>query len=216
MSRDLKMAIYGLLVGIDDYPPPVPKLRGCANDIRRMQDYLEVRVDPGGRSLAEVLKVRTLIDREATRSAVIDAFREHLGLAGPDDVALFYYCGHGSQEQAPEQFWAIEPDHLDETLVLYDSRMEGAWDLADKELSKLIAEVANNGPHVAVILDCCHSGSGRDRGQARADRPADPPSRELHRPAGRVAGGRRESGPAQPSIRMEYGGKACTFGSVPG
>lgn len=154
------MAIYALLVGIDDYLPPIPKLRGCVNDIRQMQQYLDARVDPGGRSLEEVLKVKTLIDREATRGAVIGAFREHLGQAGPDDVALFCYSGHGSQEQAPEQFWAIEPDHLDETLVLYDSRMEGSWDLADKELSKLIAEVAGKGPHMAVILDCCHSGSG--------------------------------------------------------
>lgn len=154
------MAIHALLVGIDEYLPPVPKLRGCANDIMEMQEYLDARVDSGGRSLTEVLKVKTLIDREATRSAVIRAFSEHLGQAGPGDVALFCYSGHGSQEQAPEQFWTIEPDHLDETLVLYDSRMEGSWDLADKELSKLIAEVADKGPHVAVILDCCHSGSG--------------------------------------------------------
>ena len=32
--------------------------------------------------------------------------------------------------------------------------------LADKELSLLLAEVAANGPHVVVILDCCHSGGG--------------------------------------------------------
>ena len=73
---------------------------------------------------------------------------------------LFYYSGHGSQEQAPEEFWKLEPDHLDETLVLFDSRSPGSWDLADKEIAKLIGDVAAKGPHVAVILDCCHSGSG--------------------------------------------------------
>ena len=189
------MTIYALLVGIDDYLPPVPKLRGCANDIRQMQEYLTARVDPDGRSLAEVLKVKTLIDREATPSAVIRVFREHLGQAGPDDVALFCYSGHGSQEQAPEQFWAIELDHLDETLVLYDSRMEGSWDLADKELSKLIAEVAGNGGDPGLLpfgLGPARAGSGRDRSSARADRPADPPSRELYRSARRLGGGRGE------------------------
>ena len=33
------MPIYALLVGIDDYLSPVPKLRGCVHDIERMQEY---------------------------------------------------------------------------------------------------------------------------------------------------------------------------------
>ena len=70
-------------------------------------------------------------------------------------AAMARGCG-----RAPEEFWTIEPDHLDETLVLFDSRNPGSWDLADKELAKLIGEVSVKGPHVAVILDCCHSGSG--------------------------------------------------------
>lgn len=156
----MKRTIYALLVGIDDYPLPVPKLRGCVNDLQAMKQYLDARVDPGDRPLDEALQVRTLVNHEATRAAVIQTFREHLGQAGPEDVALFSYSGHGSQEQAPEQFWKVEPDHLDETLVLYDSRVEGSWDLADKELSKLITEVSNNGAHVVIVLDCCHSGSG--------------------------------------------------------
>ncbi len=152
--------VYALLVGIDDYPPPVPKLKGCINDIDQMEEYLTARIVSGARALEKALQIKTLRNQEATRYNVIAAFREHLGRAGPDDVALFCYSGHGSQEQAPEQFWAIEPDHLDETLVLYDSRTDGSWDLADKELSKLITEASGRGPHVVVILDCCHSGSG--------------------------------------------------------
>ncbi len=101
-----------------------------------------------------------LLDNNATRQAVIDGFRQHLRKATQDDVALFYYSGYGSQEQSPPQFWYLEPDRLDETLVCWDSRLEDGWDLADKELAQLIAEVAANGPHIAVILDCCHSVSG--------------------------------------------------------
>ncbi|MCC5626046.1 caspase family protein, partial [Nostoc sp. CHAB 5715] len=59
-----------------------------------------------------------------------------------------------------KEFWHLEPDHLDETLVCYDSRTEDGWDLADKELAKLIAEVAEKDPHITIIMDCCHSGSG--------------------------------------------------------
>ncbi|MCD5341536.1 caspase family protein [Arthrobacter sp. AK04] len=146
--------VYALLVGIDAYQSPVPALRGCRNDIDTFGELLSAR-GPG-----DTIHIRTLLNEQATRAAVIAGFREHLAQAGEDDAALFYYSGHGSQEPAPEQWWHLEPDHLDETLVLYDSRAEGQWDLADKELAALIAEVAANHPHVVVVLDCCHSGSG--------------------------------------------------------
>jgi hypothetical protein len=148
---------YALLVAIDEYPRPIPSLRGCANDIDAFASYLAERVDVRS---GHTLNMKTLKNGEATRAAVVDAFRNHLGQARKGDVALFYYSGHGSQEQAPEEFWKLEPDHLDETLVCFDSRTPGSWDLADKELAKLIGEVAAKGPHLAVILDCCHSGSG--------------------------------------------------------
>lgn len=38
--------------------------------------------------------------------------------------------------------------------------LPGGGDLADKELAQLIAEVAERKPHVAVVPDACHSGSG--------------------------------------------------------
>jgi len=148
--------IYALLVGIDNYPSPVPSLRGCVNDISSIETYLQSRVAQEGYQL----QLLTLKNEAATRQAVIDGFRNHLKQAGQDDVALFYYSGHGSQEQAPPEFWYLEPDRLDETIVCYDSRTNSGWDLADKELAKLLAEVSQSNPHLLVILDCCHSGSG--------------------------------------------------------
>ncbi len=48
---------------------------------------------------------------------------------------------------------------------------QGGWDLADKELAKLIAEVSQKNPQITLILDCCHSGSGsRDPSQETAVR----------------------------------------------
>jgi hypothetical protein len=149
-------ALYGLLVAIDGYRRPVPPLNGCVNDIDAIKLLLE-ELGSGGEF---AIDLQVLKDAGATRHAVIASFREHLTKAGPDDVALFCYSGHGSQEDAPPEFWHLEPDRLDETLVCYDSRDEGQWDLADKELAVLIAEVARRDPHVLCILDCCHSGSG--------------------------------------------------------
>ena len=154
--------LYALLVGIDNYTSPVPPLQGCVNDILNFKQYLE------GRSSPEQLHIKTLLNEAATRDALIAGFRDFLGQAGADDLALFYYAGHGAQEESPEAFWAWEPDRLNETLVCYDSRQPGHWDLADKELAKLIAEVSANHPQIVIILDCCHSGSGT-RGEFQAD-----------------------------------------------
>ena len=148
--------IYALLVGIDEYTSPVPPLKGCINDIKTVKEYLEGRVAIDNYQLY----LRTLLNQDATRQAIIDGFRQHLYQASSEDVAFFYFAGHGSQEEAPEEFWTLEPDRLNETLVCYDSRFPGNWDLTDKELAKLIAELATKKPHIAMIMDCCHSGSG--------------------------------------------------------
>jgi pimeloyl-ACP methyl ester carboxylesterase len=166
--------VYTLLVGIDSYPAPVPPLRGCVNDITAIEQLLAARLP------ADKLKAKILQNAEATRQAVIAGF-DHLRLAGADDVALFYYSGHGSQERTPPEFWHLEPDRLDETLVCYDSRLPGNYDLADKELAKLIAAVAARGAHVLVILDSCHSGSGTRAAETEGVRrvPADLRERPL-------------------------------------
>ncbi len=152
MNRNL----YALLVGIDKYPDSNHQLQGCVNDIAAVEEYLNERFD----KKEYQLHLQTLKDNQATRKAVIDGFREHLCQAGQSDIVLFYYSGHGAQELAPKEFWQLEPDHLNETLVCHDSRTQDGWDLADKELAKLIAEVAEKDPHITIIMDCCHSGSG--------------------------------------------------------
>ncbi|QUY45851.1 caspase family protein [Acaryochloris marina] len=148
--------LYALLVGIDNYVSPGKPLKGCVNDILAFKDYLKGRIAKDGYQL----HLCTLLNEQATRQAVIDNFRQHLCQAGNEDVALFYYAGHGGQQDSPEAFWKFEPDRLDETLVCFDSLNEDGWGLADKELAKLIAEVDQKKPHITAILDCCHSGSG--------------------------------------------------------
>ena len=154
MSRNL----YALLVGIDTYAQSsgVSPLRGCVNDIEAMQTYLSGRV-----ATDEIaFHPRVLTNQQATRDAVIEGFREHLCQAGSEDIAFFFYAGHGAQAAAPKEFWPIEPDRVLETLVCYDSRTQGGWDIADKELAQLIAEIDAKQPHISIVLDCCHSGSG--------------------------------------------------------
>ncbi|MCI5120434.1 MAG: caspase family protein [Candidatus Electrothrix sp. AUS4] len=144
--------IYALSVGINDYSPAVGKLRGCLNDVEAVKGHVKDM-------FKDTLCLETLTDSEATRANIIKLFRSHLGKAGADDVVLFHYSGHGARCKAAREFKRFYPDGWDEGLVCYDSRETGGFDLADKELAVLLAEVARNAPHIAVLLDCCHSGS---------------------------------------------------------
>lgn len=160
------MTVYALLVGIDKYLS-VRNLNGCVMDVNRMAAFLKARVIPaetdGLVDPDAYLQIKTLTNEQATREAVIETFQSLLGQANNDDVALFYYSGHGSTENAPPEFWHLEPTRENQTLVCYDSRShDSAWDLADKELGYLISQVAQDKEnlHTLVILDSCHSGSG--------------------------------------------------------
>ena len=149
MSRN----IYALLVGINDYSPTVGKLTGCVNDVDHFHGYLTDNFDKSR------LRIEVLKDADATRPNMIKQFRSHLGKAKADDVVVFQYCGHGARWKSAKAFEQFYPDRMDEGLVCYDSREPGGFDLADKELAVLLAELAKSEPHIAVILDSCHSGS---------------------------------------------------------
>ena len=164
-ESDAPRTLRALLVGIDEYRSPVPGLRGCVNDIRRVSAWLEKRAIAAGDRFDPLL----LENERATRQAVIDGFRQHLGAASERDTVVFYYSGHGSQEPARPEQLAVEPDGRNETLVLVDSRHGDVYDLADKELAVLVGEVAAVAGHVLVVLDCCHSGSGVRSADQRAD-----------------------------------------------
>jgi hypothetical protein len=163
-----KRNIYALLVGIDDYPIASHKLNGCVNDVNAMHEFLEFRCN----SEDIELKVLKLLDKEATKANVVKGFLEHLGTATNQDDAFFYYSGHGAQEVAPPEFWQIEPDKLNESMVCADSRTEtgGEGDLVDKEIGYLLWKVSKNNPRLVVVMDCCHSGSGtRSAAPSKAD-----------------------------------------------
>jgi hypothetical protein len=197
-------ALRALLVGIDRYVSPTLKpLRGCVNDVDAARDVL---VDEFGVPADAVMVLR---DAEATRAGIEAAFRAHLIAAGTPwaeeeggtepPAFLFYFSGHGSQAR---DLTGTEPDGYDETLVPHDARDDGAADIRDYELAAWLDQLP--GDNVTVVLDCCHSGSGTDRGRVarpdelirsapRDERPVQPP-----RPA--------ELGPT-PGVTIDPGGR---------
>lgn len=155
--------LYALLVGINNYQPPIPALRGCLNDLQKVVSYLEKE------SSDFEVHIQTLIDGQATKDNIVNAFATHYEPAGENDVILFYFSGHGTQEEADPVFWPVEEDHKLESIVCYDgytvSDGKAKFNLlADKELRYLISNVAKKGAHILTIFDCCHSGGNTRNG----------------------------------------------------
>ncbi len=145
--------LYALLVGINEYHPEtsVRHLKGCENDVKAMSAYLEKdfsHLDP---------TISTILNSNATRENLLKTFESHLGQAGPEDIALFYYSGHGSYEKTSPEFETFDAKNQNETLVCYDSRLKGHQDLADKEIAVILSRLGAG--QKVLILDSCHSGS---------------------------------------------------------
>ncbi|MBU0653731.1 MAG: caspase family protein [Gammaproteobacteria bacterium] len=151
------MAVYGLLVGVNRYQNQMIRpLQGCESDVYLFSQTLQKRFNVNESNL------KILTNAAATHQNIIDSFQHHL--IDRDwkkyDTAVFYFSGHGAQTAAPEIFWDIEPDHLNESMVCHDSRTPGVPDLLDKELRYLIAKLAAKCDNIAIFLDCCHGGHG--------------------------------------------------------
>lgn len=145
--------LYALIVGIDEYQH-VGKLGQAVSDANKVHKYLEKWCETQGVKY----ELAFLYDKNATREHILKYFKSHLGQATENDVALFYYSGHGSQEPIGEAFSDVEFDNNIETIVAVDSRGNGVPDIADKELRYLIHQVAEKNPHIVTIFDCCNSG----------------------------------------------------------
>jgi uncharacterized caspase-like protein len=85
--------LFAILVGINEYADPlIPELRWARADAEAMAEKIR-KID------ADEHDICLLLNEQATRSNVLSAIgRDLYQQAGPDDVALVYFAGHGCRE----------------------------------------------------------------------------------------------------------------------
>jgi hypothetical protein len=143
-------------------------LEGAINDVNLIEAVL---LSPAyGFQPADIVK---LITPEATTAdGILGALRRELvDTAGKDDIRLVYYSGHGNfiRNKALKN----TRNEFDQTIVPSD-QWQGAVDVRDKEIGKILWDAANKGVTVTFIADSCHSGSltrgpEETRGRARSN-----------------------------------------------
>ncbi len=133
-------AYKALIIGIDDYEDPkITDLKTAVNDANSMTKILRDKYN---------FKVETLLNREATRKAIITALRNLAGSATENDSVLLYYGGHGDLDKLYDDGWWIPADAKagDSSTYLDNTKVQ-------KAMKGMRAR------HALLISDSCYSGT---------------------------------------------------------
>jgi WD40 repeat protein len=138
-----EQALYILAVGIDAYSE-APKLAGAVNDATR----LERTFKETSKSLFTNVETKIITDAKASKEGILEGLKWLKGKMQPQDVAVFFFAGHGDKEEKTKEFY----------LLPQDTKIK---DLAGTALSrKEIKEAMQGMPgRIVVLLDACHSGA---------------------------------------------------------
>ncbi len=139
------MAEKALCVGINDYPYDGSDLNGCVNDAKSWADLL---VDHFGFAFGDV---QLLLDSQATKANVISGLKSLLAGAKAGDVLVFTNSSHGTYVADTDG----DEEKYDEALCPYDCADNL---IIDDELREIFQGL-NEGVHLTVISDSCHSGT---------------------------------------------------------
>ena len=110
--------------------------------------------------------VTTLVNRQATKTGIIGAFKKMTASCKQGDVVYVHYSGHGQQMTDVHN---DEKDGLDECWIPYDAcrkasaTYHGEKHLTDDELNVYLNAIRNKigaKGKLLVVIDACHSGDG--------------------------------------------------------
>jgi hypothetical protein len=155
-----------LIVAVGEYPVK-SRIKSIAsvNDVKFIKAAL-------GRNGFEQKNIDTLVNKQATKQAIINALGKLSEKAKKDDIVVIHLSCHGQQirDQKTIELGKDEDDGYDEAFLPYDALpkynptgYKGENHLRDDDLYPLLLSIrkklGNNGS-LLILLDACHSGTG--------------------------------------------------------
>jgi hypothetical protein len=132
-SSELK--VWALVIGVSSYDH-MPVLRYTDDDAYRMYAFLK---SPEGGAIDDA-HIKVMIDEEATKEGIIKNMKALYGKAGPNDLVMMYFSGHGLKGA----FLPIDYDG-------YNNKLD------HEEINEIFKQ--SPAKYKLVIADACHSGS---------------------------------------------------------
>ena len=152
---------YALVIGIGDYPEYTGwNIIHGNNDVPIISSWL---ISNG----FQQENISTLVDDQATYSAIIQSFEDITVAASIGDVVYIHFSGHGQQITDTD---GDEADGFDEAWIPYDAcisysqgQYEGERHIIDDTLNEMLdvlrKKIGSKGK-IIVVSDACHSGGG--------------------------------------------------------
>ncbi|MDX2145962.1 MAG: caspase family protein, partial [Planctomycetota bacterium] len=132
-----------LVVGVGKFRDSrIPALPACPNDARVFADTLR---DPNI-GLFPAANVTVMVDEQVTDTALKDALDELARKAGPQDLVVVFFSGHGATDERGRAYWVMHdtvPDKLRATA------------LPETDITELLGEIKTT--RLVTIIDACYS-----------------------------------------------------------
>jgi hypothetical protein len=144
---------YALLIGINQYHPPLPNLQTAVGDAQAIARVLSERYG---------FQVKLLLNENATRANILDTLNQFRRSLRENDNLLVYYAGHGHSDREADKAYWLPADA--------DADRPSSWIMADDLTTEIRVQPAR---HVLVVSDSCYSGD-LTRGALIPNRPNDP------------------------------------------
>ncbi|MBI4633823.1 MAG: caspase family protein [Deltaproteobacteria bacterium] len=136
-----KLGAYrALVIGINNYQDKkIPALKTAVHDAREFANLLQTRYG---------FQITLLLDRQATRQAIMDKMRDLAATASPDESVLIYYAGHGDIDRVLTDGWWVPADAQGGNSATYLDNM-----FVQRVMKSMKAR------HVLLVSDSCYSGT---------------------------------------------------------
>lgn len=143
------LQLHLLVVGVNAYKNPKYNLNYAVADATAFKQRVEAQT----KSIFTAVNVRFIVNDEVRKESIVDAFKAMATKAGPRDVFVFYFAGHGvmTADAKPEFF--LVPHDVTQLYGADDAlRQRG---LASAELFELSKQMPAQ--KQLFILDACQS-----------------------------------------------------------
>ena len=137
----LKPKLYAVAIGVGDYADETLRLTYPAADARGFADSLQKQ--KGG--LYSDVEVRAILDKDATRANVLDAFEWLDAAVTSRDIGMVLIAGHGLTDEKG-RYWFLPADAAPKRL--------GATAVSQEDIRRDMSAIAGK---AVLFLDTCHA-----------------------------------------------------------
>ncbi|MCB1105223.1 MAG: caspase family protein [Opitutaceae bacterium] len=144
------LRLHALVIGVNTYQNPKYNLNYAVGDA----EAFAAALDRGARDIYTGVSVTTLLDADATKARIAEAFRRIAATAGPRDTFVFYFAGHGTVSTGERAAFYLAPTGLTQLYTGAASLDHEA--IGTDELLAWSADIPAQ--KQLFLLDACQSG----------------------------------------------------------